>query len=49
MAIFLVILTLLVLLYFMAMRYSYGFDAKGKRNLRENTLFVLAHPDDECM
>uniref|UniRef100_A0A7S3CNW0 N-acetylglucosaminylphosphatidylinositol deacetylase n=1 Tax=Strombidium rassoulzadegani TaxID=1082188 RepID=A0A7S3CNW0_9SPIT len=39
----------LILLYFLAMKYTSRFNARGHRKLQPNTLFVLAHPDDECM
>ena len=38
----------LVVLYFGAMRYAKVLDSKGNK-LEANTLFVLAHPDDEYM
>ena len=39
----------LYLLYCLSMYYSTFYDSKGKINLAKNTLFVLAHPDDETV
>jgi N-acetylglucosaminylphosphatidylinositol deacetylase len=42
-------LLFLSILYCIAMKYKKRFDAKFHRKLETHTLFVLAHPDDECM
>ena len=44
------LLAIIVLLYFIAFFVVVPqFDAKGRRKLPKNILFVTAHPDDECM
>ena len=37
----------IVILYFIAFAYAKGFESTKK--FEKNILFVLAHPDDECM
>ena len=46
---FLQIAFITLVLYLCAMKYKKRFDAGDHRKLKKNILFVLAHPDDECM
>ena len=45
----LIIVGVIAALYVVSMAYSKNYDAKATRKLNKNTLFVLAHRDDECM
>merc|ERR1719329_1324729 len=44
-----IFLLIVAFLYVMAMLYTRLFDSDGKITLAKHTLFVTAHPDDECM
>jgi hypothetical protein len=41
--------SLVAIIYAISRIYLTLYDAKGKVKHSKNVLFVLAHPDDECM
>lgn len=44
-----IVFLVVAFLYVMAMLYTRLFDSTGETTLAKHTLFVTAHPDDECM
>ena len=46
---FLIFISVLILLYVVAMQYSKTLDSSTKIKFNKNVLYVTAHPDDECM